>query len=37
VKKLTKNKSEFILPKGSFLTPLAKDYLQEKRISIKES
>ncbi|EPG1246024.1 TIGR02536 family ethanolamine utilization protein [Listeria monocytogenes] len=37
VEKLTKNKSEFILPKGSFLTPLAKDYLQENRISIKES
>ncbi|MBC1481536.1 TIGR02536 family ethanolamine utilization protein [Listeria seeligeri] len=37
VEKRTKNKSAFILPKGSFLTPLAKDYLQEKRISIKES
>ncbi|MBC1350875.1 ethanolamine utilization protein [Listeria innocua] len=35
--KLTKDKSEFILPEGSFLTPLAKDYLQENRISIKES
>ncbi|MBC1489817.1 ethanolamine utilization protein [Listeria sp. FSL L7-1485] len=34
---LTKNKSEFILPAGSFLTPLAKDYLEEHRISIKES